>query len=284
MTTMAKDDKDKPEAKGTNVQKQAGGALEVYDYGKDAGAGFENIKGSDLSIPFIMVLQSNSPQVENNNPEGAKSGMLFNSVTKEMTDGRKGIPFLPCYLEDMYVEWTPRDAGGGLVERHNPLSDIVKKAIASADKKFGKLRLANGNDLVQTSYMYGLTLNVEGDDAEAFAVISCSGTKMKPFRAWTTNMWTLKGKPPLFAQPCIVRTVDDQNKKGKYKNFEFNPLKESFRASLLPPNNSLLISGRDFAEMVKTGKAKAAFETLKPEEEAEVDTDRDPDGDGKAPF
>ena len=90
----------KDEAKGTAVAPAAGGAAAVYDYGSDAGAGFENTKGSDLSIPFIQVLQSNSPQVENNNPEGAKSGMLFNSVTKEMVDGREGIVFLPCHRED----------------------------------------------------------------------------------------------------------------------------------------------------------------------------------------
>lgn len=276
------------EAKGTEVQKTAGGAVAGagYDYGTDKGAGFEDTKGSDLSIPFIQVLQSNSPQVEQKNPEGAESGKLFNSVTKELTDGRTGIPFLPCHREDMYVEWTPRDAGGGLVDRHDPSSDIVKKAIAASDKKFGKLRLANGNDLVQTSYVYGLTLNKEGNDVEAFAVVSCSGTKLKPFKAWFTAMYMIKGQPPLFAHRAIIKTVDDSNKKGKFKNFEFVPLNGTTKDSMINPatEGKLLEAARDFREMVTTGKAKAAFETLTPETDTEVDTDRDPDGEGKAPF
>lgn len=278
--------KAKPDAKGTDVAKTTGGAVAAYDYGTDQGAGFENTKGSDLSIPFITVLQSNSPQVEENNPEGAKAGMLFNSVTKEMTEGRKGIPFLPCHREDMYVEWTPRDAGGGLVDRHDPSSDTVKRAIAASDKKFGKLRLANGNDLVQTSYVYGLTLNDAGDDVEAFAVVSCSGTKLKPFKAWFTDMYMIKGQPPLFAHRAIIKTVDDSNKKGKFKNFEFVPLKGTTKGSMINPvsEGKLLEAARDFREMVMSGKAKAAFDTLKPEEETEVDVDRDPDGDKKAPF
>jgi hypothetical protein len=282
---MAKDEKAK-EAKGTEVQKTAGGAVAAYDYGSDQGAGFENTKGSDLSIPFIQVLQSNSPQVEQNNPEGAKSGMLFNSVTKEMTDGREGIPFLPCHREDSYVEWTPRDNGGGLVDRHDPSSEIVKKAIAASDKKFGKLRLANGNDLVQTSYVYGLTLNKAGDEVEAFAVVSCSGTKLKPFKAWFTDMYMIKGQPPLFAHRTIIKSVDDSNKKGKFKNFEFVPLKGTTKGSMINPvtEGKLLEAARDFREMVTSGKAKAAFETQTAETETEVDTERDPDGDGKAPF
>ncbi len=284
MSNKGKKEEEKP--KGTEVLKPEQGAAAVFDYGSDAGVGFENTKGSDLSIPFIQVLQSNSPQVENNNPEGAKSGMLFNSVTKEMTDGRKGIPFIPCHREDSYVEWTPRDSGGGLVDRHDPSSDIVKKAIAASDKKFGKLRLANGNDLVQTSYVYGLTLNEAGTDVEGFAVVSCSGTKLKPFKAWFTDMYMIKGQPPIFAHRTIVKTVDDSNKKGKFKNFEFVPLKGATKSSMINPitESKLLEAARDFRDMVMSGKAKAAFETQTPETETEVDTDRDPDGDGKAPF
>ncbi len=48
------------------------GVPATYDYGDDAGAGFEGTKGSDLSVPFLGVLQANSPQVEDN-----KNGKLI---------------------------------------------------------------------------------------------------------------------------------------------------------------------------------------------------------------
>ena len=38
-------------------------ALEVFDYGEDAGQGFENQDMSDRKLPIIELLQSNSPQV-----------------------------------------------------------------------------------------------------------------------------------------------------------------------------------------------------------------------------
>ena len=80
-----------------------------YDYGGDAGAGFEGTKSSDLSIPFLNVLQSNSPAVA----EGRlKNGDIANSVTGEIYAGETGVPFQPVHHEHKFVKWRPRDAGG----------------------------------------------------------------------------------------------------------------------------------------------------------------------------
>jgi len=264
-----------------------GGAVAAFDYGTDAGQGFENTTGADLAIPFIQILQSNSPQVENNNPEGSKPGMLFNSVTAELTPGDKGIVFIPCHREDAYVEWVPRDNGGGLVGRHDPKSQLVLDAIAGAGKTFGKLKTPTGNDLVETHYVYGLVLNQDGTEVEAFAVVSCSSTKIKPFRNWFTAMYMIKGKPPLFAHRTVIKTVKQTNKKSQsFYNFEFKPLKGDIAGSMINPvtESKLLVAARDFREMVVSGKAKAAFETQTAEASAEVDTDVDPEGTGNAPF
>lgn len=293
---MSKEDnKNKPAAGGKDVaNKPAAGALTAFDYGADAGTGFEGVKGKDLSIPFITLLQANSPQVEKNDPEGSKSGMIMNSVTHQLIEGKVGQPFLPCYREDLYMEWTPRDSGGGLVDRHVPDSDVVKKAIATADKKFAKLRLSNGNDLVETYNVYGLTLATDGVTVEGFAVVSCSSTKITPFKKWYTNMFMIKGRPPLYAHRAIIKSVSDKNKKGQsYFNFDFVPLLGTTKASLINPseNAELLTEAKEFREMVISGAAKADFSTLKPDEGAgdqEVTERREPgedaEGDGKAPF
>ena len=84
----------------------------AYDYGEDAGSGFEGTKSIDLSIPFLNVLQSNSPAVA----EGTlKNGDIFNSVTGQVYEGKKGVGFQPVYHEQKYVKWKPRDAGGGIL-------------------------------------------------------------------------------------------------------------------------------------------------------------------------
>ena len=94
------------------------GAVATYDYGGDQGAGFEDTSGSDLSVPFLGILQSNSPQVEDKDPTGSEPGMLFNTVTRELVSSEDGVVFLPCHKETAYVEWVPRNKGGGFVGLH----------------------------------------------------------------------------------------------------------------------------------------------------------------------
>jgi hypothetical protein len=42
-----------------------------------------------------------------------KPGMIFNTVTKELFDGEKGIDVIPCHYKLEYVEWQERGEGGG---------------------------------------------------------------------------------------------------------------------------------------------------------------------------
>lgn len=242
-----------------------GGAVAVHDYGADAGAGFEGTTGADLSVPFLGILQSNSPQVEDKDPAGAESGMLFNTVTRELTGGEDGLVFLPCHKELAFVEWVPRDSGGGFVGLHDPNGDVVKKAIEDNDgNRIGKLKVGD-NDLIETHYVYGLILDAEGEETYGFAVVSFSSTKIKPYRDWITAMYTLKGKPPMFANRACIRTVKQKNDYGTFYNFRIDPLKETWAKSLIDPaagtGKALLVEARDFREMVVSGMARAAFET-----------------------
>lgn len=234
----------------------------AHDYGEDAGAGFEDTKGSDLSVPFLSILQSNSPQVEDKDPPGAESGMLFNTVTREIFSGNAGLAFLPCHKELAYVEWVPRNKGGGFVGLHDPNGDVVERAIADNDgKRVGSLQVGE-NDLVETHYVYGLVLDDDGNTM-GFAVISFTSTKIKPFRDWITAMYTLKGRPPMFANRARVRTIKQKNEHGTFYNFRIDPLNENWRDSLIDPakDPQLLEEARDFREMVTSGMARAAFET-----------------------
>jgi len=59
------------------------------DFSGFAGEGFQGLGKDDLAIPFLVILQSGSPQLKRSEGEyipGAAEGMLYNSVTRQLLD------------------------------------------------------------------------------------------------------------------------------------------------------------------------------------------------------
>ncbi len=237
------------------VKEQNANALADVGYGDYGRVGFEDMSSEDLSIPFLNLLQSNSSLVED---EEAKAGQLFNKVTGEVIDGDKGIVFVPCYKQHLFVEWVPIDAGGGFVGMHEPSSEVVQKAIAdNGGKRYGDIKVGD-NDLVETHYVYGLILNEEGTESIGFAVVPFASTKIPVVRDWFTVMYTMKGQIPLFAHRARIKTVKQKNKSGTFYNFKVEAFADSWKTSLIEKENKeLLDEGNNFMKMVKAGEAKA---------------------------
>lgn len=253
--------------KGTEV-------AQSFDYGEYAHAGFEGTKITDLSIPFINVLQSNSPEVEDQLIEGCKAGDLVNSVTKEIL--KQPVVIIPVYKEAAVVEWVPRTKGGGLVDRHELDSQVYKDAIAKnggsrippkdADGKRIPFKSPGGNDLVETYYVYCLIMNEDGTETEGYCVLSFSSTKIKVHKDWMTAMYTQKGSPPIFANRCKISTSKQKNDSGTFYNYKISPMEETWRLSLINPGSpegmALLKEAKDFADMIENGLARADFDSI----------------------
>ena len=114
-------------AKRAVAKKEAGGvpAELMEELEGQSGAGFEDTDADDYAIPFVAVLQKGSPQVDPDDGayiNGAKPGLFYNTVTGELF---KDITVIPCARRREFVEWVPRDEGGGLIGRHDPDSDVV---------------------------------------------------------------------------------------------------------------------------------------------------------------
>ena len=74
--------------------KTTGTALALADaFEADAGAGLEQMNKDDFALPFLKALTNNSDEI--GVVEGAMPGMIFNTVTKELFDGKKGIVVVP---------------------------------------------------------------------------------------------------------------------------------------------------------------------------------------------
>ncbi len=210
-----------------------------YDYGDEAGEGFEGISLNDMSIPFLNLLQSNSPEVEAQTIPNARAGLILNSVTKEILD--QPIIVQPVKREHKWVEWKPRTAGGGLVATHEDDSEVVKKAIAANggsrippkgnDGKRVAMKVGT-NELVETFYYYCFLLDPNGMEQIGWCVISFSSTKIKVQKDWMTAMRTQRGKPPLKAFRCKIATERQTNDSGQpYYNFTIRPFGDTWIAS-----------------------------------------------------
>ena len=107
----------------------------------DAFSGLENISQDDLATPRLKVLMQLSPELED--LEGAKAGMIYNTVTNELYDGVAGIRVLPCAYQRQYVEWADRGQGSGApINVYDASSDILTKTTRDENNKD---RLENGN-------------------------------------------------------------------------------------------------------------------------------------------
>lgn len=131
----------------------------VDEMSADVGLG-GNVGLADISVPYMYILQTNSPQVNPDHAKyvhDAKAGMIYLSNIEKVFDGRTvGVTIVPCYYERLVTEWLPRSSGGGLVASHDPEAEILKttKTIQSEGKTISVL--PNGHQVIETAYHYML--------------------------------------------------------------------------------------------------------------------------------
>ncbi len=151
----------------------------------DAGKGVST-KQEDNLVPLIYVLQSNSPQCSKRSPdyiEGAEAGDIWMRGSEPpIIKGEDGFIFQPCFFSKDWVEWIPRDAGGGYVGRHK---DCPEEAVATPDPANpNRIRfiMPNGHELIETRYHVGYAFFADGRAVPYVIPFSSSGHTVS--RAW----------------------------------------------------------------------------------------------------
>lgn len=256
---------------------------EVHDYSQFAGQGFENHTKEDYAVPFLGVLQALSPII--NEKSEAKAGMLLNTVTKDLFDGKKGVVFIPAITQHVMVEWKPLDQGSGFVKVHGLDAEIVVKA--KAEQEFGKYKTVKGNpasnDLIDTHYVYGIMLNEETGASEQM-IVALTSTKIKVYKRWMTKARTVQvpgpgGKPmtaPLFAHKYRLTTVQEKNQKGTFFNLNVEFDGGSAPVARLATNDPHFQEAFAFFKLIQEGSVKVAHESVvetagtEPAEEAPI--------------
>ena len=188
--------------------------VNLEDLKRDAKLGGE-LGMTDISVPYLGVLQSNSPQVNPDHDkyiEGATAAMFYLTVIEKVFEGRKeGLRMVPCYYERMLNEWVDRDSGGGLI-RSYPMGDAIMDKAKPDDKN--RLRLPNGHLIVDTAYHYVL---VEDPATKIWhqTIMPCKSTFLKKSRRFNSEISTTKVpgtdvRAPRFLYIYRCRTVKEQ--------------------------------------------------------------------------
>lgn len=236
-------------------------ALAAMDYGDNAAKGFDNQTREDVTVPFLGLLQGLSPQLET--LEGAKPGLLFNTVTNELY--KDGVVIVPALTQHVFVEWKPRSQGGGFVAVHALDSPIVRAARETME--FGKY--AHGeNELNETFYIYGVQLDSAHNPVGPIT-IAFTSTKIKSYKRWSaaTSMFLLpadalgrRPRPPMFAHRVKVTSTKEKNIHGEFHNYVLTPAEGgSILQSLLPPDSAAFLAGAECYEMFAKGMASIDY-------------------------
>lgn len=199
-----------------------------HDWSTESVSGFEAVRPEDLGLPFLIIVQKGSPEVDNTHKdyatkkiEGAEVGDIVNTLSREVvySKGSEALRVIPCSYERLFQEWSPREKGGGMVKSHK--NQAILSEVAGKNDK-GQDVLRNGNVLVTTAYFAVRVIPDEGDSYRA--VIGLSSTQLKKGRQWLNMSSSLKltnGRgerftPPMFSHEYHLTTGPESNAKGSW--------------------------------------------------------------------
>lgn len=246
-------------AKAKNAEVSTEVLDDIFEFAGE-GAAFDS---SEMQIPFVRVLQALSPQLNKKKPEfieGAAQGDLFNTVTGQAWSGDDGINVVPCFQTTKYLEFVPRDLGGGFKGEIAPNDPVLQATTRSGAKEI----LPNGNELVRSDQHFCLVLDKDGSYQPA--VIDMKSTQLKVSRRWKTQIAMQKIKnpktgalvtPAVFATIWKLTTTEESNDQGSWNNYNVEKVG-------LVSDRILLAEAKAFRDSIAAGEVKAAAEDMMP--------------------
>lgn len=234
-------------------------------YAEQAGEGVV-FRAEDVALPFLGVVQSMSPQRKKTHEKyipGAEEGMIFNSVSKRLYSGDEGIELVLVHYEKIWMEWVPRDDGGGLV--------AIYKTPEEA-----KANCKPGNEIKDTIQYYVLARDPDTGDWKG-AILSMTSTKLKVARQLNGQLTDLRVKigdrsinPPMGSTIWRMKTVAQTNRKGdEFFNFSFTYVS-------LVSNKADYEAAKKFRDEATSGRARVDYTQADGATSGNVDEDDEP--------
>lgn len=241
-----------------------------FDFTNDVGAGMEGTDAQSFAIPFLKVLQKSSPEVDEASGvaiESAKAGMLYNTVSGELYDGKEGCVFIPAAYQRRFLRWSPRGSGAQGF-RGELLPEIVAK-----EREHGVVVEHNGrlyypmedgtvddercDRLQDTRNHFGCVIDHEGRPHNV--LLSLTSTQIKKSKLLMAMLAGQRREvngamvqPPTFLFAMRIRTVPESNDKGTWFGVDFK-----MDGEVTDP--FVYHAAREFHEAVSAGEAKVQY-------------------------
>lgn len=223
------------------IQKETALAVApALNFAADAGGGMEGASQDSFAIPFLSVLQKGSPQVDEASGvaiEGARGGMLFETVSGKLISGKDGAVLVPCAYRRVFLRWGAKDAQGGFKGEVSP-DDIAqmradKKIIEMDGRLYAPLEDGSVNEkkcdrFSDTRNHYCMLIDPDTGGYTP-VLLSLTSTQIKKSKVLMsllagTKLTNADGTyytPPTFACKVRLTTVPESNDKGTWHGVKF---------------------------------------------------------------
>jgi len=250
-----------------------------FDFEADSGAGMEGTDKDSFAIPFLAVIQKMSPQVDETDPkfiDDARPGMFTNTVTDDLYSGKDGVIFLPCAYQRRFLQWGPRDAGGGFkgewlpeqaaeMEQNGEVVNMDGRLYFPDDK--GEVSEKKCDYLGDTRNHFGILIDPETEEITP-ALLSLSSTQIKKSKQLMTLLNGIKvdgsaGKitPPTWVNRVHLTTIPESNDKGSWHGVKVE------LAGFID-SQDLYDAGKELHDIISAGKASVDYKVAE-EQKAE---------------
>lgn len=240
----------------------------------DAGSGFEHADVEAFAVPFLAVLQKLSPQVDEDSAtriEGAKAGMLFNTVTEQYYPAKSEdgdyIEIVPVAYKRQFLEWAPRSSDKGLVGVYDVAEGLAKIELCDKDDK-GRPVTADGNTIADSRMHYVLA-KLDGNWTPV--IIAMSSTQIKHSRKWMTVMDNLKFArsdgtkytPAMYSHIYKAATQHQENSEGSWRGWKIE-------LSTVISDAELYRTAKEFRDKVMANEVEIAERDTAEQETPEI--------------
>ncbi len=222
------------------LKSQAPLAVIEPDLEEDAGAGLEGTDAASFAIPFLVVLQRGSPQVDKTSGSavpGAEPGMLYSTVSGRLFDGERGVTLVPAAYQRRFLRWGPRGSdSAGFKGELTPEEVDAMRARGELKELDNRLYVPAEDGTVNekrcdrvADVRNHFCVLAHDDGTYENVLLSLASTQIKKSRALMSALAALKRRgrdgapytPATFDTMLRLTTVPEKNDKGSWYGVRF---------------------------------------------------------------